>query len=406
MFLRFTGNLHRPATRSRGHVNHWSWRVCAATLVLQAVFYGVRILVSYRLLALSGSATTVGVATAVYSLAPLFIAMRVGRAVDRGHIREMFTVGIALTVTGCLTLAFSETLWIVGVGSVMVGTGQLLVTVAGQGFISVFAAATQESLDRGFARLTLSVSIGQALGIPFVGAIVTHHPHTGVETTRALLVLAALGAASLAFVVKLPGPDKRSANAIVSHRQSVRQMLRLPGLAAAILSSLVVLTAMDLVVAYMPVLGQELGFSVTMVSLLITVRTGASILSRALLPLVLRFVSRRKLLISATLLPALPTAAIPLVDGPWAIAALMGTAGLFWGIGQPLTMTWVVSLVSPENKGAALSLRLTGNRLGQVGIPIGAGLAAGLGGTTGVFVIIGCLLAAAAAATTKSSTAG
>ena len=46
------------------------------------------------------------------------------------------------------------------------------------------------------------------------------------------------------------------------------------------------------------------------------------------------------------------------------------------------TMTWVAGLVPPPNHASALSLRLTGNRLGQVFIPLTAGADA-------VFVLTG-----------------
>ncbi len=75
----------------------------------------------------------------------------------------------------------------------------------------------------------------------------------------------------------------------------------------AMLSSLVVLASVDLVVVYLPLLGAEFGFGgVLLVSALLTARTIASILSRALLPWALRRISRRLLLISATAATIVP----------------------------------------------------------------------------------------------------
>jgi hypothetical protein len=65
-------------------------------------------------------------------------------------------------------------------------------------------------------------------------------------------------------------------------------------------------------------------------------------------------------------------------------------------------MTWVAGLVTAANRAAALSLRLTGNRLGQVLIPLAAGAAAGVAGTSSIFVITGGLLGTAAVSTWRA----
>ncbi|SCK56348.1 hypothetical protein YWIDRAFT_03293 [Streptomyces sp. SceaMP-e96] len=53
---------------------------------------------------------------------------------------------------------------------------------------------------------------------------------------------------------------------------------------------------------------------------------------------------------------------------------------------------------APERaRSTALALRLTGNRLGQVAAPAGAGLLAGVAGTAAPFVLLGGLLLASAA---------
>ncbi|WP_341482156.1 hypothetical protein [Arthrobacter gengyunqii] len=65
--------------------------------------------------------------------------------------------------------------------------------------------------------------------------------------------------------------------------------------------------------------------------------------------------------------------------------------------GQPLTMTLVSAAVPPEARGAALALRLLGNRVGQVLLPAAAGLAAAPLGPSGA-VWTACLVMAVSAA--------
>lgn len=382
-------------------MKHWFLNVCVATALLQAVYHGVRVLVSYRVLALGGDAVTIGVVTALFSLAPLLVAVRIGRAVDRRHAAAVLRTGVVLTSLGVLVIAVSDDLIVLGLGNVILGFGQILVTVAAQGFITLLSPPGE--LDRGFAGLTLGVSIGQAVGVPLVGLIAAGSSDGGVvETTLALTVMGVVSLAAIPFAWPIRERPQAAESPSKGDRQSVFSMISTTGMRPAVFSSLIVLASVDVVVAYLPVLGHEFGFSVLLVSLLLTARTAASIVSRAFLPWLLTRVPRQKLLISATLCSALPTALLPFVPHPVWMALLLVVAGFFWGIGQPLTMTWVAGLVTAANRAAALSLRLTGNRLGQVLIPLAAGAAAGVAGTSSIFVVTGGLLGTAAVSTWRA----
>ena len=62
------------------------------------------------------------------------------------------------------------------------------------------------------------------------------------------------------------------------------------------------------------------------------------------------------------------------------LAVVMVVMGLGLGVGQPVTMAWLAESSPPGMRGRAMSLRLVGNRAGQLLIPSAVGLvAAGLG---------------------------
>ncbi|MGW3608086.1 MFS transporter, partial [Micromonospora sp. NPDC005161] len=358
-----------PQLWERPTAKRWFFHLCVSTALLPAVYNAVRVLVSYRALALGGDALAIGIITALFSLVPLIVAVQVGRAVDRRHAAAVLRTGVVLTAVSVLVVAVSGDLVVLALGNVLLGFGQILTTVSGQGLVPILSKPHE--LDRRFAGWTLSVSIGQSVGLPLAGLVAAaSSDERSVATTPALLTMiaGAVPAAPFAFVL-----SERSSLAGTSARdvqQSVFRMLAIPGMRPALFSSLVVLTSMDLLSAYLPVLGEQFGFSVILVSLLLTVRTTASVVSRAVLPRLLKSLPRPWLLVSATLCSALPMAAVPLLREPMAMALLLAIAGFFWGIGQPLTMTWVVGLVSQPNRASALSLRLTGNRLGQVLVPL------------------------------------
>jgi MFS family permease len=382
-----------------------SWFACLvlATLLSHAVLSGVRTLISYRALALGGDAVTVGFVTAAFALLPLVVALQVGRLVDRGRGVLATRLGLLLTVVAVLLAAVSPSIAMLTVASALLGFGQLLHTVACQSLIPLWSPP--EQMDGRFGQLTLGVSAGQLLGFPIAGlvATLTGGDSAGhVATTPALLVMAGIAAAAvpLGFCFVPASRDRISRAEAADSQQSTLAILRTPGMKPAVYSSLTVLTGMDLLMAYLPVLGQELGLGVGTVTFLLTMRTVTSVAARATMPVLLRRVPRRWLLVSATLASGIPMALVPFTTNLVLLAAAMLLCGFFWGLGQPLTMSWVTMVADRHNRAAALSLRLAGNRIGQVVVPVAAAGLAGLtGGVGAVFHAAGLVLLSSAACT-------
>jgi MFS family permease len=151
--------------------------------------------------------------------------------------------------------------------------------------------------------------------------------------------------------------------------------------------------AIDILLAYLPALGVERGWPASLVGALLAVRAGGSMAMRvALGPLAARF-GRIRLLGVAMLVSAAGLIAIPLVHPIPMFVLLMIAIGAGLGTGQPLTLAWVASIAVPGTRATALSLRLIGNRVGQLFLPAAAGALAVLGGASGVLSIAGVLVA-------------
>lgn len=381
----------RPGGGTEGGRSRWYAHLWASTLLTQAVYNAARMLVSYRVLDLGGDGAALGVITALFSLLPLIVAVPVGRAVDNGRPAGVLRAGVLLTVAALLVIAVSGDLVVLAAGNIMLGFAQILVTVAGQGFIPLLSQPNQ--IDRRFAGWALATSIGQTAGLPVAGLVASASSGSdAVATTAGLLALAGMSALAVPSALRMPVVGSAARAAQQGEPQSVPAMLGTAGMRPAMFSSLVVLTSMDVLAAFLPVIGQQHGFSVLLVTALLTVRTGAAIVSRMFLPALLRRVHRRWMLLASTLCSAAPMALIPLVPHPIVIGAFLVLVGLLWGVGQPLTMSWVVSLVTERSRASALSLRLTGNRLGQVLVPLGAGAIAGVAGAGSVFLVTAALL--------------
>ena len=380
----------------------WFLGLILHTVVAHATYNGVRVLISYRTLELGGTGVVLGLMTACYSLVPLLTALFVGRLVDRGYATAVLWTGTILSVLPVALAAVAPNLGVLLVATMSLGIGQLLTTVASQALIPQSFPAS--ALTAKFGHLTLGVSIGQTIGLPVAGMIADStggSPHI----VGALWFMTAISALTLvaAVIVMLRGRTPHISRAeAAKESRTPWSLLSIRGMKPAILASMTTLAAVDLMTAYLPLIGQQNGLSVTTVTWLLTLRTLASVVSRLIIGMLTRRWSNLALLWTASVLAGTCVLLIPVLTQTWTLAILLLVAGFCFGLTQPLTMTWVSTLADPANRAAVLSIRLAGNRLSQVAIPSGASLLTVFAGSGIVFTISGALLIAAGGVTWRN----
>jgi MFS family permease len=142
-------------------------------------------------------------------------------------------------------------------------------------------------------------------------------------------------------------------------------------------------------VIYLPALGTERGIDSNHVGLLLAVRSAASLISRLFYARMIYGVGRAPLTLGSMLVSAAAFAVLALPLSLPLMYAVMIVLGFGMGIASTLTLSGVVHLAPAEAYGTALTLRMTGNRIGQVLFPSLAGLVAAATGVAGIFLIIG-----------------
>jgi MFS family permease len=165
----------------------------------------------------------------------------------------------------------------------------------------------------------------------------------------------------------------------------------------AMLMSLSSVATQELLLVYLPVWGVENGVSKPVVGLLLSARATATIVSQFLVGPFLARLGRRRVLLGSLFVAAAAMAVLPWCTQVTATIPVF-VLGLTFGLNQPITLAWVVAVAGPGSRGAALALRVTANRIGQVLVP---GVAAGLSwasGTSAVFWLSSALLSATAVA--------
>ncbi|TWD19593.1 putative MFS family arabinose efflux permease [Streptomyces sp. T12] len=374
----------------------WLLRLVVAFGFAQGAVSMARPAVSYRALALGADERAVGVIAGVYALLPLFAAVPLGRRTDHGRCAPLLPTGVVLISAGCGLSGVAGSLWAMALWSGVMGLGHLCFVIGAQSLVARRSAPHEQ--DRNFGHFTIGASLGQLAGPVAAGALIG----TDMARTSALALLAAGAGGAVALTslwrIEEPGAPRTAPG----ERVPVRGILRARGVPAGMLISLAVLSATDILTAYLPVVGEHRGIDPAVVGLLLSLRAAATIACRLILTPLLRLLGRTTLLTVTCLLAALLCAAVALPVPVGVLAPVLAALGFCLGVGQPLSMTTVVQAAPAAARSTALALRLTGNRLGQVAAPAAAGLVAGVAGVAAPFVMLGALLLASAAVAART----
>lgn len=427
----------------------WFGRILVVTVLLQTAVYAIRPMVSYQALSIGAGNFELGVIASAYASLSLLVAVPIGRWVDRwGEPR--FVVGGAVAITGVsLALVFIDNLVALAVSQAALGFGHIMSVVGTQTLIANRGAPDRR--DARFGLFTVIVSIGQLAGPALAGLIaggtVPSAPGTGPSTepagsdfgavfmsSVAITFLATLAALTIRHQTMVspaqpmdPGSAKHSSEPSgpapapdllgeveqtpIAGREIRRgsswhalgRVLRIPSMPHAMIASLTVLTTIDLLAVYLPAYGEARGLSVRTVGLLLAVRAAASMASRLLMLPLIQLLGRRWLLFGSILMPAVALGLLPITDSVAVLYVAMAVAGFGLGLGQPITLAWVADRAPADIRGTALGVRLSGNRLGQMVLPLAVGAIAGASGLGAVFVSMSVLLAISAMAVLTAS---
>ena len=365
------------------------WILLLHSTLTQVVTFVLRPTSAYRALELDVPAAWLGALTASFAVVPLLLAVPSGQATDRfGERRVMLVGAVLMALSGAVFWTERGGAAGLVVGSVVLGTGHLLSVVGQQAAVANTAGPGR--FDTAFGYYTFAASLGQAAGPALITLL--GGDSALPDTTPIFAVATGLGVALLACTAFLRMPARERAGGGAASG-GMGTLLRLPGLVRALLISCVVLSAVDITLVYLPALGADRGLAAGVVGLLLTLRAVASMTSRFFLGRLVALVGRRRLMIVSVALSAVSMAAVALPMPPVAMTVVVVLLGLGLGVGQPLTMSWLAEVAPAGLRGRAMSLRLTGNRLGQVLIPSAVGLVAAGVGAAGVLAATAAALA-------------
>ncbi|SFT08038.1 MFS transporter [Saccharopolyspora flava] len=364
------------------------WALLGHAALAQLITFVLRPATTYRALELGVPASWLGVLSGSFALVPLVLALPAGHIVDRlGERRVMFAGSLLMCAAGIVLLTLGHTVPGLVAGSIVLGTAHLGAIVGQQALVA--NSATSGRMDSAFGYYTFAASLGQAAGplmiVAFGGSQAI--PNTTPIFAGSIAIAVALFA--ITFAIESTRTERGPA---ATENIGVRQLLRIPGLAGALLTACTVLAAVDISLVYLPALGAERGIASSLIGTLLVLRAASSMASRFFLGRLSEVLGRRRLLILSIFAASAGLVAAAAPVPVWLLLVAVTVAGFGLGVGQPLTMSWLAESAPPGARGRAMSLRLTGNRAGQVIIPGTIGLvAAGLGSAGVLWVTAGGL---------------
>lgn len=347
---------------------------------------------SYIAVELGAGPVELGWVVAGFSVLPIFLAVIVGRALDRGWSSGVLLAGALLLVGASLGLRFATSsiaqllIW-----NLAMGLALLACLLGGQRLVSRTAGNHQ---DKFFGFYTTAAAAGHVCGPLIVGwlggedvAPDTDALLAGFFLSAVLLLVATVPLlASLRHEPPRPVKIPSLANAFEVDKPVAR------GLMASITLSMLVLVAIDLLQVYLPALAVERGITTEDVSLLLAMRAIGTAASRLGLGLLVhRFGHMQALVCSSALAGLLLFVAVLPMQFTVAAATLL-LLGIALGISQPVSMAAIGTHAPQAHQGTWFALRISGSRLGQVVLPITLSSATAAGGAAGVLAGSGALL--------------
>jgi MFS family permease len=382
-------------------------QLAVAGLALTAL-HASRPMVTYRALDLGADPLEIGLVQSAFSILPVFTAVALGRWVDRlGEWRFMLAAMLMMS-SASLLATVAGSLPELAATQALMGFGQVINVVAGQAMIANRAARTEREHHYGWYATV--VSIGQLAG-PAIGALLAGSalgaslaaggPFEGNHQAVVFLFAGVSAGFAALAAVRLRGGRPGGASRPVDEptagmARDAWRVLRRPGMAAAMIISLTVISSIDVLVAYLPAYGEVTGLSVATVGLLLSIRAGSSLVSRFFMASLIARVGRQRLLTATMAMSGAGLLLLPFTGSIPLLIGLMLVIGFGLGLGQPMTIAWVANRSPRHERALALGVRVTGNRAALVSVPTAMGALAGAAGIAGVWLALAAFLGAGA----------
>jgi MFS family permease len=363
--------------------------VLLVVLINMCAFRGSKVLVSLFALELGAPQIMLGVIVALYSLCPTLLALYAGKLTDRLGVRwplMLGCMGIALSLALPGLLPSLHALYL---SAFLIGLSFVFYNVSVQNLVGMLSST--DARTRNFSNLSLMIASGGFVGPLIAGFAIDSFGHA-----IGYLCIAVLPVVSAVIIFN----SRRGLKALSGAKAKEEKagyavgLLSNPPLRRTLITSGIILTAIDLFQFYMPIYGHAIGLSASAIGMVLAMFAAAAFLVRTILPQIVKRFGEEQVLIGSIFISAGTYLLFPLVESGLLLGAIAFLLGLGTGCGQPLTLMMIYARAPEGRSGEALGLRMTINNLTHIVVPLFFGTLGTAFGITPVFLANAAMLGA------------
>ncbi|MBL8329781.1 MAG: MFS transporter [Rubrivivax sp.] len=365
-------------------------------LGVHASMAGFRMAAPLQALDEGASTSSVGLVLALFAVAPVALALKAGRMADRHGFHRPMALATAMAMIGALLAVISS--WVEGPAHIALLAVGALVSGAGANFgvIAIQRTAGQAARDavermRLFSWLGIAPSLANVIGPVSVGFMIDL---AGFPAAYALVL--AMPIATLWAMRQVPRRDAAAAPAVAASQASVWSLLKVPGMKRLLFVNWLLAICWDVHSFAVPVVGHGLGFSASVIGLILGTFTLSVSLVRLLIPVLAHRLREVGVIVGCMLGTMLIFAAYPLASSPWVMGSLSALLGITLGSVQPMVMSQL-HLLTPEGRhGESLAFRSMAINFSSAVMPLIFGVAGVAVGAASLFWAVGASVGAGA----------
>jgi len=359
-------------------------------LVNISAFRGSKVLVSLFALELGAPQIMLGVIVALYSLCPMLLALYAGKLSDRFGVRWPLALGSLGIALALLLPGLLPSLHMLYLSALLIGFSFVFYNVSVQSLVGMLSSI--DARTRNFSNLSLMIASGGFLGPLIAGFAIDSFGHAA-----GYLCIAALPVVSAAILFRvgrglaaLSGGKSKNSEA----GGYAVGLLGNPPLRRTLITSGIILTAIDLFQFYMPIYGHAIGLSASAIGMVLAMFAAAAFLVRIILPQIVSRFGEERVLVGSIFIAAGTYLLFPLVESGVLLAAIAFLLGLGTGCGQPLTLMMIYARAPEGRTGEVLGLRMSINNLTHILVPLFFGAIGTAFGVAPVFLANAAMLGA------------
>lgn len=359
-------------------------------LVNMSAFRGSKVLVSLFALELGAPQIMLGVIVALYSLCPMLLALYAGKLSDRFGARWPLALGslgvaLALLLPGAL-----PSLNMLYLSALLIGFSFVFYNVSVQSLVGTLSSI--DARTRNFSNLSLMIASGG-----FIGPLIAGFAIDSFGYAAAYLCIGALPLVSAVILFRAGRKLATLGGGKSKNDEAGGYAVGLLGnapLRRTLITSGIILTAIDLFQFYMPIYGHAIGLSASAIGMVLAMFAAAAFIVRTILPQIVSRFGEEPVLLASIFIAAGTYLLFPLVESGLLLGAIAFLLGLGTGCGQPLTLMMIYARAPEGRTGEALGLRMSINNLTHIVVPLFFGAIGTAFGVAPVFLANALMLGA------------